>query len=101
MKTCAGFFSWLLKDLREMKVLFNWAFLGLFAWVVIWGVLHHSEICLNTAINATSGLAGWIFANYVWGGHMDRRLDMNIGMGTAPTNIVTNIPGDRQPGMDG
>lgn len=103
MKTCAGFFTWLVKDLREVASFFNWAFLLLFFWVIVWGVLHHPEICLNTAINSTASLAAIIFSNYVWRGHMDRRLDMNIGVGTTPsTQIVNNVPGaSREPGMDG
>lgn len=97
------FFRWLIKDIIELRVIFNYVFLSLFCFVVIWGVLHHPEICLNTAINSTSALAGWCMANFVWGGHMDKRLDMNIGLGNAPnTQVVNNVPGSRrEPGLDG
>lgn len=103
MKSCAGFLPWLLKDLRELSSILNWAFMCLFCWVIVYGVTKHPELCLSTAINATASLAGWCLANYTVKGHLDRRLDMNIGVGNTPsTQVVNNVPGaPREPGMDG
>jgi len=55
----------LMRDLKSMRALWNWLFLMLYAWVVVWGVLYYPTITIKTAIITTGGIVSWIFTNYV------------------------------------
>ena len=62
------------RDLGSLRALWNYLYLALYVFVVVFGVVHYGKDCINTAINTTGTLCGWIFINYVFFGHMDKRL---------------------------
>jgi hypothetical protein len=68
----------ILRDLKSMKSLWNYLFMILFVWVVVWLVVKHAETCGNTAIVTVGSVVTAIFTNYVWSGHMDKRLSMTV-----------------------
>lgn len=71
-----------MRDFRSLRALWNWLFLALYTWVVIWGMLYHADACANTIIVTTGGIVSWIFSNYVVSSHMDKRLSKFVpGMG--------------------
>jgi len=56
----------LMRDMRSMRALWNYLFLALYTWVVVWLVLKAPTTSGNTAIITTGGIVTAIFTNYVW-----------------------------------
>jgi hypothetical protein len=54
----------LARDIKSLRALWNWLYLGLYAWICIWAVLHHPET-ISTAITVTGGVVSVIFTGYV------------------------------------
>jgi hypothetical protein len=61
-------------DLGSLRALWNYLFLALYTWIIVYGVVRYGHDCITTAINTTGSLVGWVFVHYVWSGHMDKRL---------------------------
>lgn len=81
----AGFFSWasdesrdfvrnVMRDLKSLKALWNYIFLSLYTWVVVWLVLHHGETCGNAAIYTTGGIVTAVLTNYVWASLAEKKM---------------------------
>jgi hypothetical protein len=59
-------------DLGSLRALWNYLFLALYTWIIVYGVVHYGHDCITTAITTTGSLAGWVFVHYVWSGQMDK-----------------------------
>ena len=55
-----------MRDMRSMRALWNYVYLGLYAFLCVWAALYYAHDSLNTAIMTTGGLVGTIFTAYVF-----------------------------------
>ena len=64
----------LVRDLKSLRALWNYLFLLLYAWVIVWLVLYHADACGTAAIYATAGVVTAIFTNYVWSANAEKKM---------------------------
>lgn len=82
------------RDFKSMRALWNWLFLVLYGWVVIYLTRHQGAICGNTIVVTTGSIVTAIFTNYVWSSYMEKknRLTPVIIPPTPPTPGDENEP---------
>ena len=52
------------RDLKSLRVVWNWIYCTLYVWMCVWAVLNHPET-VTTAITVTGGVVSVIFTGYV------------------------------------
>lgn len=54
----------LLRDLKSLRVLWNYIYMALFVWMDVWTMLYHPA-AIPTALTVTGGVVSVIFTGYV------------------------------------
>jgi len=54
----------LMRDLKSLRALWNWIYMGLYVWVCVWATLYHPDY-LTTVITVTGSVVSIIFTGYV------------------------------------
>jgi len=63
----------MVRDLKSLRALWNYIFLALYTWIIVWGVLYYPTVCINTAITVTGGVVSVIFTGYVFTKSSEKR----------------------------
>lgn len=78
-------------DLKSLRGLWCWVYLGLYPWLIAYCVTHFPG-SVNTAITVSGGLVGTIFSGYVVSRSLEKNAAVKAAAVKEPKNESSNLP---------
>jgi hypothetical protein len=72
----SDFIQNLIRDLKSLRAVWNYFYLGLYAFLCIWTALRHPEH-LSMAITVTGGIVSVVFTGYVFSKTYEKKNGLN------------------------
>lgn len=82
-----------IRDLKSLRAVWNYFYLGLYAFLCIWTALYHPEH-LSTAITVTGGIVSVVFTGYVLSKAYEKKNGFNGNEHLPPSSRGENEESD-------